>query len=456
MGKLTIVYSYERFSRSGINGATIAEELLKKYGVITLATTQELDPTTPSGSFQQKILFLFGQMDNEMRRDKVVTGMKELIAKGYWLHAPPIGYTDLNKGRAVNRKLVVTEQGKLLKKAFEWKAYQQLPNTEIAKRLQKLGFNISHKRLINVFSNPFYCGLITSKMYPGQVFVGRHEPLVSQKLLLQVHDIRSEKRSHPVTHNLEDENLPLKVFMKCEKCGLSMSGYVVKKKGLYYYKCSTKGCKVNRSAKIIHELFSKMLSLFQVDKEEAEVIKIQLEEQAANFFRESIEKTKLLKARLTDIQKKQSIMEERFAIGEIDRSIYDKINKKYNVEKNEIQQEINMGGLKSSNLKNLIDFAIDMCRNPLKVWTEGSFYEKQLFQNLLFPEGIIYSRQNDNPRTTRINSFFSPIPELARVLRGKNKADFHLLDEKSALVIQPGLEPGTHSLEGCCSIQLSY
>ena len=24
------------------------------------------------------------------------------------------------------------------------------------------------------------------------------------------------------------------------------------------------------------------------------------------------------------------------------------------------------------------------------------------------------------------------------------------------LVIRPGLEPGTHSLEGCCSIQLSY
>ena len=80
-----IVYSYERFSHSGINGASIADELLKKYGVITLATTQELDPTTPSDSFQQKILFLFGQMDNELRRDKVVTAMKELLLKGHWV-----------------------------------------------------------------------------------------------------------------------------------------------------------------------------------------------------------------------------------------------------------------------------------------------------------------------------------------------------------------------------------
>ena len=31
-----------------------------------------------------------------------------------------------------------------------------------------------------------------------------------------------------------------------------------------------------------------------------------------------------------------------------------------------------------------------------------------------------------------------------------------LKDNMLALVIPPGLEPGTHSLEGCCSIQLSY
>jgi DNA invertase Pin-like site-specific DNA recombinase len=97
---MSIVYSYERFSRSGINGASIAEDLLKKYGVMTLAATQELDPRTPAGSFQQKILFLFGQMDNELRRDKVITGMKEHLLNGYWVWRIPFGYKDLNKGQA--------------------------------------------------------------------------------------------------------------------------------------------------------------------------------------------------------------------------------------------------------------------------------------------------------------------------------------------------------------------
>ncbi len=76
-------------------------------------------------------------------------------------------------------------------------------------------------------------------------------------------------------------------------------------------------------------------------------------------------------------------------------------------------------------------------------------FDKRAFQNLLFPEGIIYNHQLSRVRTTRINSFFSPIPELVRVLRGGKKADFHLLDEKSALVIPPGFEPRSQEPESC-------
>lgn len=169
-----IVYSYERFSRSGINGAQIADDLLKKYGVVTLAVTQELDPTTPAGSFQQKILFLFGQMDNELRRDKTVTGMTELLRKGYCPYAIPRGYINLNKGKAVNQNIVVSEEGKLLRKAFEWKAKESMKNSDIVKRLQKMGVKMDDRRLGEMLSNPFYCGIITSKMIPSEVIQGRH------------------------------------------------------------------------------------------------------------------------------------------------------------------------------------------------------------------------------------------------------------------------------------------
>nr|WP_319268394.1 recombinase family protein [uncultured Draconibacterium sp.] len=439
-----IVYSYERFSRSGINGASIADELLKKYGVITLATTQELDPTTPSGSFQQKILFLFGQMDNELRRDKVVTGMKELLMKGYWLWAVPRGYEDLNKGRAIERKLVISGEGKILKKAFEWKAYTEMTNVEITKRVNQMGVSISEKRLCSMFSNPFYCGLIVSKMIPGQVIKGHHQPLISQDLFLAIHDIRGESTRYGFVHDKNNENLPLKVFTKCEKCGLAMTGYLVHKKGLYYYKCRTKGCKVNRSAKSIHELFRNTLEIFQIGREELGIIKVQLEEQMAGFFKTELQDAKNLKVKLSETRNKLETIEERFVIGEINRQLYDKFRSKYEKECFEIEIELSKVGGYSSNLQKVINYAVDLCQNPLKIWDSSDLTGKRAFQKLLFPEGIYYNRELDIVRTTRINSFFSPIPGMAQVLGGNKKRDSLKTEEIPALVIPPGAQLPFH------------
>lgn len=433
-----IVYSYERFSRSGITGASIADDLLKKYGVITLATTQELDPTTPAGSFQQKILFLFGQMDNELRRDKVVTGMRELLMKGYWVWAVPRGYEDLNKGKATERNLVVNEEGRLLKKAFEWKAYQQLSNAEIVREMKKIGVKLSEKHINNLFTNPFYCGLITSKLIPGQVIEGKHEPLVTKELFLTVNHIKDEKRIHGFVYDRENENLPLKIFTKCDKCGNTMTGYLVKKKGLHYYKCNTKGCGANRSAKVMHEKFRSLLKNFWIEKEDREIIKLQLEEQMGVFFKSQIENAKALRLKLGELKAKQETMEERFVIGEIDRNLYNKFKPKYEKECFEIERELNKTGGYSSNLKKVIDLVTKICLNPLLLWDSSDLYGKRIFQNLLFPEGIIYNRELDNYRTMRVNSFFSSIPQLARVLEGDKKRDSIKFDKIPTWVVPTG------------------
>ena len=53
-----IVYSYDRFSRTGANAAYLSDQL-KKKGVVTLSATQELDASSSSGAFQQNLYYLF-------------------------------------------------------------------------------------------------------------------------------------------------------------------------------------------------------------------------------------------------------------------------------------------------------------------------------------------------------------------------------------------------------------
>ena len=175
-----IVYSYDRFLRTGPNGAYISQELMK-IGVKALSVTQEVDPTSPSGNFQQNLYYIFSQFDNELRKDKSVTGMKERLREGYWIYTPPIGYINNNKGARSNKyQIVINDDGRLLKKAFMWKMKNQYTNTQIIDKLDKLGLTIGKKYLYRVFQNPFYCGKIINKIIPGEVIDGVHSKLISK------------------------------------------------------------------------------------------------------------------------------------------------------------------------------------------------------------------------------------------------------------------------------------
>jgi DNA invertase Pin-like site-specific DNA recombinase len=117
---MVLVYSMDRFSRTGAKGAiSIVSELREKYGINVFAVTQPIDTSNPSGVLHQNIQLLFSEYDNELRKQKAVAGMKEKFEKGIWVVPPPQGY-DIIKING-DRKIVVNETGKKIKKAFQWK-----------------------------------------------------------------------------------------------------------------------------------------------------------------------------------------------------------------------------------------------------------------------------------------------------------------------------------------------
>jgi site-specific DNA recombinase len=64
-GKIThiLVYTLDRFSRTGGGAIKLAQELREKYGVEVYAVTQPTDTSNPSGVLQQSIHFIFSQYD---------------------------------------------------------------------------------------------------------------------------------------------------------------------------------------------------------------------------------------------------------------------------------------------------------------------------------------------------------------------------------------------------------
>ena len=184
-----LVYTLDRFSRTGGAAIKIASDLREKYGVAVFAVTQPTDTSNPSGVLHQNIQLLFSEFDNQQRRQRVIAGMTEKFKQGYWVVKPPQGY-DIITINGV-RSIVLNEDGKKIKRAFTWKA-EGMKNEEIIERLNEMGVKMYKQQIHKIFINPFYCGLIAHGMLNGRIVEGKHEPMVSKELFMRVNNIISE------------------------------------------------------------------------------------------------------------------------------------------------------------------------------------------------------------------------------------------------------------------------
>ena len=435
-----IVYSYDRFSRTGPSGAFISHEL-KKKGIKLVSVTQSVDHNEPSGNFMEGIYHLFSEFDNQLRRDRAMTGMIEKMKQGFWPYMPPSGYTNINQGKTADQHtLIINEKGKLLKKAFEWKANDDLSLVEISKRLSSRGWDIEPKRLSHFFSNPFYCGFIVSKMIPGEMIEGKHPSLVSKNTFLKVHQ-NLEKFGSGYKIEQEIEELPLKQFVKCDECGTSYTGYLVRKKGLFYYKCNLKGCANNRSQKVLHKKFEELLEQFTFNQNLLPVFRKMFLHLLSLKTEVNSENKKALQVELASLKKKLENTEERFVTGEIDHSLYVKFRDKFRSSIHQIETELDQSQNQLSNLEKAVEKCLNMALELPSTWRKSNFRRKQRIQNVVFPEGIHYNRKNDNYRTSRINLLFSVIPYLSRLSEENKNGDFTILNEIPTLVGPLGLEP---------------
>jgi site-specific DNA recombinase len=388
-----IVYSVDRFSRSGANAIYIKDQL-REQGIYLVAVTQPGDASTSSGDFQQNIQIIFSQYDNQLRREKCMAGVKEALLKGEWCHKAPYGYDEIKENG--KRKIVLNDKGRLLQKAFYWKATERITHTEISERLDALGLKLNEKRLSGYFRNPFYCGLMAHSALKGQLVEGNQEKMVSKEIFLKVNEILSENR-HGYSCHEEAEEIPLKRFLKCDHCGSFMRGYVVKAKNLPYYKCNTKGCCNNKSAREIHGLFESVLKYFSLFGNEA-IKGFVTKQLVANYNRAHKEKDQskeAIKRQITEIEKRLERMEERLVNEELTLEIYSKHSLKLKQERLDLEKSLIKNQKRVSNLEQCVNIIMDYIANLPSSWALMAYKDKQLLQFLLFPEGIRYSKKNN-------------------------------------------------------------
>lgn len=405
-GKIShiLVYTTCRFSRTGGAAIKLAEDLREKYGVEVLAVTQPTDTSNPSGVFQQNIQFLFAHYDNVLRRQRAVAGMKEKYERGIWVTKVPMGY-DIVRTNG-EKKIVVNAIGKKLRKAFVWKS-EGMNNDEIIARLITIGVPMYKQQMTKIFKNPFYCGLIANAMLNGRIIEGTHEKLISKEIFFKVNVIHEQSAGFGVPHKKEQDAVPLKVFMRCGECNHPYTGYVVKAKGLWYYKCRCIGCKCNRNAKDTHKLFEQLLDEYTIKEKYKEPLKIRMRQIWYEINKENIEKEQLFSQQLREVNKSIDTIEEKHYVkDEMNKEAFDKFYLRYATERKNIIDELAKVAQVISNPDEAFDKAINFSLELALRWHSADIKDKEKMQKLLFPDGVVFDQKNRAFRTERVNVIF--------------------------------------------------
>ena len=440
-GKIStiLVYKMTRFSRTGGKAISIADELRTKYGIHIIAVTEPMDTTNPNGVLFQEMQLIFAKWDNVQRQQVTSAGMKSKYNKGEWLCNTPQGY-DIVRSNG-ERKIVLNEDGKKIKKAWDWKL-KGMKNEDIAAKLCSMGVKMYKQQIYKIFKNPFYCGLIAHGMLNGKVVEGKHEKMVSQDVFLKIHNLRIASTKYGVPHKKENDALPLKVFLKCTDCNEPLTGYVVKKKNLFYYKCRTKGCKCNKSAKDMHTLFIDHLGQYGVKEVFLAGIAFEMEYAYHNQNKDNTERELVFNKRLSELKIEMERVDEKYYIKEeMTKEKFDKMMLKLIDEEKGIYKNLAGCEISISNLQNKIVEAGELCSKLPLLWESSILSEKETLQKLVYPEGLGYDKKKQAFRTIKINDAIYQIArlsgDLAIITKGLNTKK----NVKSLFAERVGFEP---------------
>ena len=454
-----VVWIISRFSRTGASGISILCELVEEHGIHLIEASTGLDTTTERG--YQTILdkLLKSREENLIRKEIILPGMVNFLSKGNRFGRVGFGYDHYGprvkdpQFLAPTQRLVINEQGKLLRDAFQYKLTGNYSDVSIIKIMGKRGLKITKQRISSVWRNPFYCGiLISSLLKDGEPIIGNWEPLISQNDFWKLQDILNE-RSSGYQHQKVADYKPLNRLVKCNDCGTYLVGYLVKKKNLGYYKCPdcngvSMNCETTPKAKRIgaHDLFTTLLEKYQVQPQFKNLLITQLTKIYGYYNTTENQKGIDCKKKFDDLNKKLHELKLKYGLGDLDKDVYEIAKVELDKQIVMQQQELNKTQPEISNLEKLIEKSVERLQNISKIWGSVGLEDKRNLQQTLFPDGIYYDVKNHQYLTKEINSFVLLSNTISKDYEVKKKGINQVEPEISPSVARPGFEPGTSGL----------
>ncbi len=453
---LLLFLKWDRFSRNAGDAYGMINTL-HKLGVEPQAMEQPLDLSVPENKIMLAFYLAAPEVENDRRSLNVIAGMRRAMKDGRYCTTAPKGYK--NARNDTNRPIIVPgNDAHLVRWLFEEVASGINNVKDLWRVAVKKGLKVGRSNIFYLLRNPVYMGKLYVPAYKDEEAImvkGIHEPLISEGLFYEAQDVLDGKKRKQASVQTGKAELPLRGFLICRKCGNRLTGSAsTGRNGKYFYYHCTSKCGERYKAEEANDHFFSELQKFSTYEEEISLF----EGIAADYYKkagkhrsislkeidEAIEKNQ---ARITNALRKMSD-------DEITSLDYREIKNLYEPEIEKLTKKKYDLSKVDDNLMAYISTATKVLRDLPNYYENATLSTRQKLIGSMYPEKLVY--ENKSYRTTRINEAARVICNPDGLLEGLKKGQASEIGSLSEQVTRIGFEPMTPSLEGWCSIQLSY
>lgn len=413
-----IVYKMDRWTRN-VEEGLVAISLLAKYGVAVLPAT-EVTAQDSMGKAMRTILMALGELDNNLKGERVKDNMRTMFKNGLWCWKPRMGYKrphktkEENKGKPVvfDRKLADIIQALFIKAS-------EIPASKLylANYLNSLGFETAYGkkadgRLVSrILKDSFYYGYMYAPKWKEYAW-GKHKPLVDQHIWERANvNVFGRKKKY----KQQDSSIfILKGIVKCPNCLHAMTSSNPRGTGRHYlyYECHNASCYKHGRIGVekAHGEFLKVLSFIKPSKR---VLKMfvnmvfsEWEESINERKKEALileEQIKVLEDKLTAIAEGNS---KRILTDEEAQENAEKVRKDL-IPLKVARSDIRIEQYNTESVKN---FTESFLTHLDKLWLNLELPHKQALQNDIFIDGVV--GEKTKIRISKLSSSFELIQQM--------------------------------------------
>jgi site-specific DNA recombinase len=300
------------------------------------------------------------------------------------------------------------ETAPLIKQAFELFATGRYQRAEVLRMITaaglhtKRGKTLTAQSFYNMLRNPFYAGKFVVGRWKMDC-KGAFEPIVSKETFHLVELIFAGKRPQAGPRRRNHPDFPLRQFVSCGTCErpLTASWSTSRGKPHAYYHHAKGSCKSRFRKSLVETEFLKLIEQLQPKPEYLNLFG----EIVLDVWKQRQGETLKLAAMLADRgdalrAQKQRIIDAFLHERSIDKATYqeqlDLVNQKIAL----VDLEIYDTKLEELDLETALNFATSTLSNAAFFWTQCSADQKERFQRILFPDGLVFDGESYRTATT--------------------------------------------------------